>query len=140
MGGSMPKNLLAIIITLMATSVFAETEWANIGFDADREFYYEYNPASISQVKEYSYKGHRKVWIRSTVINDISQDGLAVGDYRLQLMWVNCSDNTLGLKSIVGYKKTGNVIANYGRNYSYVEMQDAIPGTMGQAFVDSVCS
>ena len=50
------------------------------------------------------------------------------------------ASNTLGLKSIVGYKKTGKVIPNYSNTNSYVQMQDAIPGTMGEAYVDSVCS
>ena len=136
----MLRKVFMLLLTSITSSVFANAQWGQIGFDSDSEFYYEYNIDSVSQVAEYPYTSNKKVWIRNTVVNDLSQDGLAVGDYKMQLMWINCSANTLGTKSIVGYKKTGRVIPNYSRNYSYVQMQDAIPGTMGQAFVDSVCN
>ncbi|WP_180049118.1 surface-adhesin E family protein [Acinetobacter sp. YH12144] len=134
-------RIFCVLISMCASSlVFANDQWQRIGYDSDREFFYEYNINSISQVAEYPYTSNKKVWVRKTVVNDISQDGLSVGDYTMQLMWINCSANTLGLKSIVGYKKTGKVIPNYSNTNSYVQMQDAIPGTMGEAYVDSVCS
>lgn len=129
-----------LFMICITNSIIANAQWEVIGFDSDREFYYEYNVNSVSQVTEYPYTSNKKIWLRVTVVNDIAQDGLALGDYKMQLMWVNCSANTLGLKSLAGYKKSGKVIPNYGVNNSYVRMQDAIPGTMGQAYVDTACS
>lgn len=133
------KNRFIIFVLFYVISSLSHAQWKNIGFDADNEFYYEYNVDTIAKV-EYPNNANYKVWIKRTVTNDISQDGLGVGDYTMALQWINCSANTLGLKSVTAYKKTGQVIPNWGWSNSYVKMNDAIPETMGSAFVDVVCS
>jgi len=82
----MLRKVFMLLLTGITSSVFANAQWGQIGFDSDSEFYYEYNIDSVSQVAEYPYTSNKKVWIRNTVVNDLSQDGLAVGDYKMQLM------------------------------------------------------
>lgn len=135
----MYKFVLIPLLNLLVFSTIGHAEWDEVGVDSDREFYYEYNIESLGQVKEYAYTSNKKVWIKSTVLNDISQDGLSLGDYKMQLLWINCENQTLGLKSVIAYKKSGKTIPNYSVNNSYVQMKDVIPGTMGEAFYDLTC-
>ena len=89
---------------------------------------------------EYPYQSNKKAWIKSVIVNDLTKDSMTVGDYNMVLQWANCNARTLGYKSNTAYRKNGTVINNLSNSVSYVRMSDVIPGSIGEAILDSICS
>jgi len=85
----------------------------------------------------YGYdKSITQFWIKKTIINDLTKDGLGIRDYSLNLYHINCSNDTLGLKSGIKYKNN-KALDNY--NESYVKMQPIVPETIGSSYYKIVC-
>jgi len=96
---------------------------------------------TISNVSEYGREQNRKFWSKQFVAEDLVQDGLAVGDYRMVLSWVNCQERTIGVKSVTAYKKQKNGSYKHDtETLPYVSMQEIIPGSIGDKVADLVCS
>ncbi len=134
------KQLIAgALIGLASCGVFAEPEWKFIG-DTNGIFVF-IDTNSISQVSEYGYQANKKFWSKQYIAEDLLQDGLAVGDYRMALTWVNCENRTLGTKSVTLYKKLKNgAVDNKSESSSYVEMSEVVPNSIGDNVVNIVCS
>ena len=134
------RILMGIISSTIACGVFAASEWKFITLNSGFAFSIDTN--SITNVSEYNYRQNKQFWVKQLVVQDLERDGLGVGDYRLVLQWINCSDNTLGEKAIAVYKKQKNRTLKpefYSRSGYEVRMDPIIPGSVGESFVSHVC-
>ena len=135
------RILIGIIGSAIACGVFADPEWKFITLNNGFEVYVDTN--SITNVYEYNYRQNKQFWIKQLVFNDLKQDGLGVGDYRMIFYWVNCSANTYGVKAVAEYKKQKNGTLKYdsydSRADYEVRMNPIIPESVGQLFVRHVC-
>lgn len=131
----MKKLLVAIIVFIQTVQIYANEDWFKIGGNDEANFYI--NMRSISEFKLYG-KPVVKAWIKREIYNDISKDGLSVGDYNMVMYYSNCEEKTLGVKSLTDYKK-GKVFGA-SNNYSYVEMKDVIPDSIGEAILAYSCT
>ncbi|ALD02198.1 hypothetical protein AMQ28_07380 [Acinetobacter sp. TTH0-4] len=132
----MSRLFLALI--LCGVSIAQASEWEYLG--ETNEFSYELDKQSIRKVpSSYSAFGNNvtQFWIKKTVINDISKDGLGVGDHTKTLLHINCSADQLGFKTEIKYKGT-RVIDSYSD--VYVKMEPIIPDTVGSNFAKAVCN
>ncbi len=134
------RILIGIIGSAIACGVFADPEWENISRSSG--FIFAVDTNSVTNVSEVGYRQNKQFWTKELVVDDLEQDGLGVGDYRLVLKWINCSDNTLGEKAIAVYKKRENRTLKpefYSRSGYEVRMDPIIPGSVGESFVSHVC-
>ena len=135
------KNVLILSICgLISTNSFSESNWEVITKD-NEGMYYEIKTDSISSINQSYPRATHKAWIKSVVVEDKVQDGLAVGDYNLSLMYFDCENNTLGVKSSTNYVKQKNGTVKNILITSYLSsMFDVIPGSIGNAVYDRVCN
>lgn len=137
------KHLLAgALISLISFGVWAESEWKPIGtsngfvigVDANTIGKPSSNDALLANATH-------KVWVKTAVYEDLVQDGLSIGDYRMSLYLINCNFRALGIKSVTTYKKTKNGnFTNETGSVSYPKLEEAIPNSIGESVVDTVCS
>lgn len=132
------KKLTIGIAVCLPMNIFAAPEWVIASKSNEYVTYLDIN--SISQVKEYSYTQFKKAWFKQVIYNDLSKDGMSVGDYTMTLDWLDCAGNSSGTKQSVSYKKNGEVIPNSSRSTSYVNMTEVIPGTVGESMLEAVCN
>lgn len=114
------------------------SEWEYLG--ETNEFRYEIDKQSIRKVAtNYStlQSNVKQFWVKKIVINDISKDGLGVGDHTKTLLHINCSADLLGFKTEIKYKGT-MLIDSY--TDPYVKMEPIIPDTIGSSFARSICN
>ena len=130
----MNKIFLAISLFLVSKGVLASDDWFLMGSTQESRYYI--NMPSISESTEYG-KTIVKSWIKIQIYNDLTKDGLSVGDYSLMLYQVNCNENTIGLKTSTSYKAG----KPYGSqiNKSFVQMNDVIPESIGQDILAYTC-
>ena len=131
---------MGIISSTIACGVFAASEWKFISLSSGFALTIDTN--SITNVSEYNYRQNKQFWVKQLVVQDLEQDGLGVGDYRLVLQWINCSANTFGVKAITEYKKQKNgTFKNESASLAdyQVKMLPIIPESVGQLFVRHVC-
>ncbi|PCN59318.1 hypothetical protein CF596_13765 [Acinetobacter sp. YT-02] len=136
------RILMGIISSTIACGVFAAPEWKIIS-KSDNGFIFFLDTNSVTNVSEVGYRQNKQFWVKELVVDDLEQDGLGVGDYRLNLLWINCSDDTFGGKAIAEYKKQKNGTfkhESYDSRSGYeVRMDPIIPGSVGESFVSHVC-
>lgn len=135
------RILMGIISSTIACGVFAAPEWKFIS-ESDSGFTFFLDTNSVTNVSEVGYRQNKQFWAKELVVDDLEQDGLGVGDYRLALQWINCSDYTLGAKSIAVYKKRKNRTLKpefYSRSGYEVRMDPIIPGSVGESFARHLC-
>lgn len=134
------KNLCSVVCVLILGAIsnlsFA-ADWKYITYSDENLYGIDIN--SISQVTEYPYQKYKKAWIKSAIQNDLTKDGMTVGDYTMMLYWADCNAKTIGLKAATPYKNDGKVIPNKSFSTSYVSMKDIIPDTIGEGILDSIC-
>lgn len=135
------KNVLILSICgLISTNSFSESNWEVIG-KSQEGIYYEIKPDSISSINQSYPRATHKAWTKSVVVEDKIQDGLAVGDYNLTLMYFDCENNTLGIKSSTNYVKQKNGTIKSISLISYLSpMVDVIPGSIGNMIYGRVCN
>lgn len=124
--------------SIVSSVGFAASDWKVVA--TSNEHVYGVDLNSIAKVSEYPYQKYHKAWVKSVIVNDLTKDGMTVGDYNMILEWVDCSSRTLGNKSQISYKQNGTVIPNAGRSMGYVKMEDVIPGTIGESILDAICN
>lgn len=115
-----------------AKDVFSNIGWEKITESTEHKIYMNYN-----YVKPDSY-GQSEAWIKIVVYNDITKDGLGVGDYIMVLNKYNCSDSTSKNLSYTEYNKTGNVISS-ATSPSYQSYKQIIPETVGESQLKWAC-
>ena len=130
------RAVLFLMSMMFFCSCFAESDWTALGSDDETVFGADRN--SIAKINQYPYTNYKKIWTKSVIYNDLTKDGLTVGDYTLLLFWVDCSNQTIGTKAITQYKSNGKV---FGESYntSNVSMSDVVPNSRGAAILDLVC-
>jgi len=83
--------------------------------------------------------GNVEAWLKVVVINDLTKDGLSLGDYTMELVQYNCNNRTLKTISYTDYSnKTGKVINTYTFP-SYKDFQAVIPETVGESRLEGAC-
>lgn len=108
--------------------------WTQVSISNEFKSYINYNYVNP---KPY---GITEVWIKHVVINDISKDGLGLGDYTMVMNQYNCSDKTYKNISYTDYSsKTGNVIDSYTYPSYSTQFKSVIPDTVGESQLNAVC-
>lgn len=107
-------------------------EWINVGESTGDNFDLNYK---YLKTKPY---GIIETWIRATVINDIVEDGLSVGDYTMFLYNFNCSESSTKVLSYTNYKKSGKNFES-GTKPIYTGFRPVIPGSIGESLLSSAC-
>lgn len=93
---------------------------------------------SYDYVKTLS-SGRIEAWIKSVVVNDLTKDGLSLGDYSMELFQFDCNDRTSKQISYTDYnKKSGTVIRSYTYP-TYGQFKAVIPGSVGEARLENAC-
>ncbi|WP_335954013.1 surface-adhesin E family protein [Acinetobacter higginsii] len=128
------KNLFILCLLIATSSHSFADDWFQINETDESKFYI--NVPSISETNSYGKKVV-KAWIKDVIYNDLTKDGLSVGDNTMSLFYSNCEDNTVGIKSITQYKN-GKVFGSQISN-SYVNMKDVIPNSIGQSILTYSC-
>lgn len=132
------KNLISgLTLVLLANNVYA-VNWSFLG-ETD-EYRFELDLDSIKKAKRSEFDSYNTVtqfWVKKTIINDLTKDGLSIGDRLLDLYHIDCKQDTLGIKSIVKYRNN-KVIDSYTENT--VKMYPIVPDTIGSSYLKSVCS
>lgn len=131
--------LTGALIGFVSCGAIAQSEWEYVSIIKGVQIAVDKN--SISKAYGDSSQATHKVWIRHLIDEDLEQDGLAVGDYRMSLMLVNCDNRTMGTKSVTVYKNLKNGVRDAkSASHPYVKMKDVVPNTVGATIVDIVCS
>lgn len=94
--------IASIFLTLSSTVSanwvpLAETENLNILI----------NLKSVSRVQVDNYKNYKKIWTKQVVIK--SDPVLSVGDFSLNLYWVDCSNDAYIRRALKIYNKDGSL-------------------------------
>lgn len=131
------NKLLCLCLIFGVSNVYA-ANWKYLG--STQEFKIELDTDSIKKVSGgYTSVGTgvTQFWIKRTVINDLTKDGLSVGDHTKTLFHVNCGSDTIGFKTEVKYKGD-KVIDSYTQ--PYVTMEAIIPDSIGAEYAVAVCN
>ncbi|HLB41736.1 MAG: hypothetical protein A3F63_13480 [Pseudomonadales bacterium RIFCSPHIGHO2_12_FULL_40_16] len=131
------NKLLCLGLILGCSNVYA-ANWKYLG--STQEYKIELDTDSIKKVPSgYASLGTSvtQFWIKRTVINDLTKDGLGIGDHSKMLFHVNCNADTLGFKTEVKYKGD-RVIDSYTQ--PYITMEAIIPDSIGAGYALEVCN
>lgn len=127
---------IACILTGVLTSTQAMAEsWVFVGETDESKYYIDSD--RIQTINEYG-KNYQKIWVKELIYNDITKDGLTVGDYYLQLFQIDCKNQMFGMKVFASYKNNGHKIES--EHLNRVSMRDAIPGSIGDSVVQYACN
>ena len=124
------KLLVGLLITI---PMVAQAEWLQV--DKNDEFISYIDPARTVTTNE-SLK-YAEAWLKLVIHNDIKQDGLAVGDYRLVKYKYRCNSSEASLMAVHSYKKSGDHIDS--ETFKYDEFKSVIPDSMGEFYYEAVC-
>lgn len=135
----MKKIGLALLCNLLMLSQVYAKSWTLIDKSSGNEFRLYFDETSIHTVNVLGEKNYQQAWFKNEIINDLNtEDGLAVGDYMLNLWRFDCQAYRLaGVKSI-RYNKKGEYIEQI--NNPVRTMRDVIPSTAGQLMWSRVCA
>ena len=128
-------KIVFALLMIVFFSVKANAEWESVG--STNEDIYLIDPDKIRTASEYDGKSYLKVWVKKIIYNDITKDGFSVGDYRIDLWHIDCNALTSGMRSYAEYKKNGSLVDSH--QFSYVEMKDVIPSSIGEAILEKAC-
>ncbi len=103
-----------------------------VKFSQSDEYIFEIDRDSIT-----SQAGVTQVWVKFTIYNDLSRDGLTVGDYMLYLDYIKCKDNKLRTDKGMTYAKDGIIINSFINDSS--EYDDVVANTIGEDIFNAVC-
>lgn len=83
--------------------------------------------------------GGVQAWVKNVVINDVTKDGLSLGDYSMYLAKYDCSNRTYKNISYTDYNsKTGAILDSYTFP-AYQGFKPVIPDSVGESQFNSVC-
>ena len=123
------KLLLSLLVTV---PVVAQAEW--IVLDKGEEFTIYVDPdRTVATVKSLK---HAEAWFKAVVHNDLTKDGMGIGDFRLMKYKFKCDTNELSLDASYDYR-TGKQIDSYVARYNVYS--SAIPETKGELMAFVVC-
>lgn len=123
------KLLLGLIIVVPG---IAQADWVEVDRDDESVFYMDPARAVFTNKSI----GYAETWVKAVIHNDLTKDGLSVGDHRLTKFEFRCNGKELALAAVYEYKN-GNVINSYIP--SYKAFKPAIPDSRGEFFLDLVC-
>lgn len=120
--------------SLLIPALSYANDWIHLTSSNESHLYL--NAPSVKEKKQYN-QTLVQGWIKSVIFNDVTQDGLAVGDYYMTLYQVDCNEQKFGTITQTKYKKD-KVFGQSYQPYS-VNMQYAIPETIGESILESLC-
>lgn len=128
---------LASILSVVATVSYANSDWEWVGKNAEYAVFI--SPSSVKTVQKNARSPiYQQAWFKMHIQNDISKDGLRVGDYKLRLYQFDCAQQTVGLVySVDQNKKDNQTVTEQAKT---IDMKPAVPESMGQVFMDIICS
>lgn len=129
----MLKKVWGLFLVLTVVTP-ANAEWELTTYSD--EHYYFVDQERVRESTEYG-KTYLKVWVKQVIYNDITKDGYGVGDYSLLLWQIDCNALTMGIKSYADYKKNGKMV--YSTQAPFVKMNDAMPNSVGETFLNKAC-
>ncbi|MGE8646248.1 surface-adhesin E family protein [Acinetobacter vivianii] len=107
--------------------------WLSVSASKEFEAYINFNYVEVLS------NGLTQAWIKNVVINDISKDGLGLGDYTMYLYQFNCQNKTSKMLSYTDYDvKTGLSKKSYTYP-SYGQMKPVIPDSVGETQLEVAC-
>lgn len=131
----MLKLIGAFLVGFFISMQASASTWIEVSLTDESTYHIDLD--RVQRTSEYG-KSYFKVWVKETIYNDITKDGLTVGDYSLFLYHVDCQAQALGAKSYVSYKKNGKKINS--KYFDYVKMRDAVPNSIGDSIVTYTCA
>ncbi|MFW6699360.1 surface-adhesin E family protein [Acinetobacter baumannii] len=109
----------------------SKSGWLRVASSTEYETYINYNYVEASNYDI------TKAWTKRIVSNDISKDGLALGDYLMIHTSYNCKDKTYKDLSYAAYNhKNGQVIRS---STLYKNYESPIPESVGETQLESIC-
>jgi hypothetical protein len=88
---------------------------------------------SIVKIQHYSRTNVYEAWEE----RDHSTDKTTKARKTIILAYYDCDTREYGLKQVVVYAPSGDVI--FSHQFSYVDFQRVVPGTVGKSMLDFVC-
>lgn len=134
-----PKTLFSIFL-ILTMGLTQAASWRALG--SNQTDHYFLDTESIAPVQDYPYMQAKVKMIvsRENTSNLTQKLNMNVGDYVEFLHWIDCQNNTWGIKLLIGYKKDGRPIPNgASRHPSNPPMVKANPKTVGKVIADVVC-
>lgn len=141
------KALCIMALPIIATSAWAE-DWQEIGQNAEYKLFIA--PSSVREVQHHPMQPtYQQAWFRFDIHQELSKDGLDVGDYKLRYYQIDCSQPAMGLVQGLDYQYPKNADTSNDEqqavlvketNPKSIEMKKVSPSSIGQALADSVCS
>jgi hypothetical protein len=123
-------KFMSILFIFFSSVAYAE-RWFDLGSTDEVKMALDLETISFQN-------GYVKAWEKNTIYNDITKDGLTVGDYTKILWKVDCTGKRLGVIRSLSYKKTHVVNGDTG-SYAYPVMRDVIPETHGETLLTDAC-
>lgn len=132
----MMKKLLISSLCMLATVSYA-SDWVWVGKNAEYAVFI--SPSSVKNIqKDTKSPIYQQAWFKMHIQNDLTKDGLRVGDYKLRLYQFDCAQQQMGLVySVDQNKKDNKTITDQPKT---IDMNPVVPESMGQAFMDIICS
>ena len=112
---------------------FRANGWMDASSGREYQSYMHYD-----YVKPLPY-GKVEVWLKSVVINDLTKDGLSLGDYSMELVQYNCNDRTSKNISYTDYSKTTGKVINSYTYPTYDNFKAVIPESVGESRLEGAC-
>lgn len=80
-----------------------------------------------------------EAWVKYVVINDISKDGLSLGDFSMYLIRYNCADQTYKTISTTDYNQKNGKLINSNTFPSTDSYKAVVPDTLVAKQIRDVC-
>lgn len=126
----------AIIVSMLIVNTTWANEWIFIAKNAEYELYIA--PSTIKTVQRNKIRPkYQQAWFKFYIHNDLTKDGLSVGDYKLRYFQFDCAQQTLGLVSGIDYFQDGTIAKN--EKPQSIDMKPVVPDSVGQGLSDAIC-
>lgn len=129
------KKSLIFIICFVSSMLTHADNWIDLTQSNEENFYF--NLPSVHEVKEYN-NTYVEAWIKAVIYNDLTKDGLSIGDYTMIRFRFDCNKQMMGLISRTKYKKSGDV---FEPSYTptYIKLDHVIPDSIGSTLIFAAC-
>ena len=152
----MRKITLAVILVLLILFLYAilnAESWESLTSRGSYVYYYDLD--NIQHHSESTVENNKKAWkiyvqliLKQTyadkdLVNQYYQnyaakdEVIAIPDYKISTIVINCSDKIIGVKSTTSYKKSGEIISH--TNYDKIFYLYIPAGSIYKALYEKVC-
>lgn len=133
------KKLALLTTTLLSFSQLHASDWFELSSDNERRHLVSLNYMNPIQPSYTSNPATEiEIWVKSVIHNDLTKDGMTVGDYAMTLYKLNCKNQQMGLKQYATYTSQGKNLNSH--TLSYINMTSPIPETVGARILIGGCA